>query len=323
MLLVKKKPPIPTSLFNLYWYFAAERQSIFFKKLQDSPAPWTDDPILLKYRFTNAYRASDRTSQYLIRNIISPNDTIENSFFKIILFKTFNKIETWDKLTKSLNKVDYSGYSFKKYDDILSQIMTSGSSIYSAAYIMPSPNFGYKKKHQNHLSLIEHMMKSELVYQLTESKSMGEAYKLLLNNPGIGEFLAFQYIIDLNYSTILNFSEMSFVLAGPGARDGIRKCFSHLNDWSDSDIIRMVAETQREEFERREISFKTLWGRDLQLIDCQNLFCEISKYSRISHPEIRGSNNRKKIKQKYQPNSQPIAQPLYPEKWGLSVGDIK
>ena len=38
-------------------------------------------------------------------------------------------------------------------------------------------------------------------------------------------FLAYQYLIDLNYAAGLGFSEMDFVVPGPGARDGIRKCF--------------------------------------------------------------------------------------------------
>ena len=40
----------------------------------------------------------------------------------------------------------------------------------------------------------------------------------------MGDFLAFQLLIDLNYSNLTDFSEMDFVVAGPGARDGIRKC---------------------------------------------------------------------------------------------------
>ena len=41
----------------------------------------------------------------------------------------------------------------------------------------------------------------------------------------MGDFLAFQYVIDLNYSPLINFSEMDFVVPGPGARSGFRKCF--------------------------------------------------------------------------------------------------
>ena len=35
-----------------------------------APAPWTEDAILARYRFTNPWRASDRASQFLIRDVI-------------------------------------------------------------------------------------------------------------------------------------------------------------------------------------------------------------------------------------------------------------
>ena len=60
----------PRPIYERYWYFAAERQEIFHNRLLGMPAPWTLDPILANYKFTNAYRASDRVSQYLIRHVI-------------------------------------------------------------------------------------------------------------------------------------------------------------------------------------------------------------------------------------------------------------
>ena len=57
-------------VYDLYWRFAAERQKIFFGRIEGTPPPWTTDDILQTYRFTNAYRASDRVSQFLIREVI-------------------------------------------------------------------------------------------------------------------------------------------------------------------------------------------------------------------------------------------------------------
>ena len=42
----KRRMPKPTPVFDLYWYFAAERQNIFFKKLKGEVYPWTHDEIL-------------------------------------------------------------------------------------------------------------------------------------------------------------------------------------------------------------------------------------------------------------------------------------
>lgn len=315
-------PAKPTVVFDTYWRFAVERQNIFFRKLRGQSPPWTDDPILGIFKFTNAYRASDRVSQYLIRRVIYRDDlpsSIEEVFFRIILFKLFNKIETWQLLEKAMGEIIYENYSFDEYDRVLSQAMQSGKSIYSAAYIMPSggKTFGYAVKHCNHLKLIEQMIIDELPKQLADASSMHRAFQLIRSYPTIGDFLAYQFVTDVNYSEITNFSEMDFVVPGPGAVDGIRKCFADRGGLNEPEIIKFMTERQEAEFERLGLQFQSLWGRPLQLIDCQNLFCEVDKYSRVYHPEISGKSGRTRIKQKYSANPQPIDY-WYPPKWNIN-----
>lgn len=193
--------------------------------------------------------------------------------------------------------------------------------IYSAAYIMASgrSRFGYERKHQNHLRLIELMIKEKVPYKLQHCKSMSEAYNLLHSYPTIGDFLAYQYVTDINYSTLTNFSEMEFVKAGPGAKDGIVKCFKDFGGYSFEDIIRLMAENQEQEFDRLNLDFKNLWGRNLQLIDCQNIFCEVDKYSRVAHPEIEGASNRTRIKQKFKGQQNESIEYFFPPKWGINI----
>lgn len=313
-------PAKPTKVFDTYWQFAAERQVVFFKKVKKLPAPWTKDPILEKYKFTNVYRASDRISQYLIKKVIyKGNPSPQEIFFRVMMFKTFNKIETWELLTNNLGSVSYSEYTFKAYDKVLGESMSNGKRIYSGAYIMTSgkSSFGYSKKYQNHLKLIELMMQDDVPSRIVELKSMKELFELLRSYPTIGDFLAYQYATDINYSQLTNFSESEFVMPGPGASDGIHKCFSDLGGLNEVDIIQLMADRQFDEFNRLGIDFLTLWGRPLQLIDCQNLFCEVGKYARVAHPKETGISKRKRIKQIYRPILTPIDY-WYPPKWKLN-----
>lgn len=315
-------PAKPTVVFDTYWRFAVERQNIFFKKLLGESIPWTKDPILSTFKFTNAYRASDRTSQYLIRHVIYREDlpsTPEEVFFRIILFKIFNKIETWQLLENTFGNIIYADYSFERYDKILTEAIDSSQRIYSAAYIMPSGGkiLGQTRKHRHHLKLIEQMMADELPKKLTDARSMERGFKLLRKYPTIGDFLAYQFITDINYSEITNFDEMSFVVPGPGALDGIRKCFTDLGGLDEPEIIKRMADNQESEFERLGLDFKSLFGRPLQLIDCQNLFCEVDKYARREHPNISGISGRTRIKQKYAGNEEPIDY-WYPPKWKIN-----
>jgi thymidylate kinase len=318
--IIRWHPLVPTAAFHTYWRFAVERQEIFFRRMNQKYPPFTDDGVLRAHKFTNAYRASDRVSQYLIRNVIYNDDQdMDEVFFRIMLFKTFNKIETWQLLTNTLGHISFREISAESIDHVLTGAMKRGDSIYSGAYIMPSggSSFGQSLKHRNHLALIFKMMNDEIPKKICDTKSMEEVFDLLKSYPMIGSFLAFQYAIDINYSTMTNFDEGSFVVAGPGAKDGIKKCFSDSGGRSESDIIKLMAERQEEEFQKLGLKFKSLWGRPLQLIDCQNLFCEVDKYSRIAHPEIIGLSGRKKIKQKFKPIDNCISF-FYPPKWGIN-----
>ena len=313
-------PARPAVVYETYWRFAAERQEMFFRKIEGLPAPWTSDPILARHKFTNAYRASDRVSQYLIRNVIyAGNQSPEEVFFRTILFKLFNRIETWEMLQDRLKIVSQAEYSFQQYDSVLSEALAEGKRIYSAAYMMPSgrSSFGHAQKHRNHLTLLERMMEDEAPRRIAEASSMAQAFDMLRSYPTIGDFLAYQFVTDLNYSDLTDFSEMEFVVPGPGALDGIRKCFTDLGGLNDADIIRLVTESQEGEFERLGLKFRTLGGRLLQLIDCQNLFCEVSKYARVKHPEVKGTSKRTRIKQRYRPSANPIDY-WYPPKWRIN-----
>ena len=316
----KLSPAVPTVVYDRYWRFAIERQEVFFRKIDGRPSPWTDDEIIRRHKFTNAYRASDRVSQYLIQHVIYEGEkTPEEVFFRTILFKLFNKIETWKLLNAKLGTVSYDEYSFSRYDEILATALSSGIPIYSAAYIMPSgkTSFGHSQKHRNHLLLLEKMMEDGVPRKIGEALNMRQAFELLRSYSTIGSFLAYQFVTDLNYGTVTDFSEMEFVIPGPGALDGIHKCFADLGGLNERDIIRVVTDRQEQEFERLGLNFRSLWGRRLQLIDCQNLFCEVSKYARLKHPEFKGVNKRTRIKQIYRPTEEPIKY-WYPPKWRIN-----
>ena len=103
-------------IYDLYWYFAYERQNIFLKKISGSNPPWTDDKILQEYKFCNSYRVNDRVSQYLLKNVIYNGKTYskEDMIFRIVLFKLFNKETTWELLMKNFDDITLETFDFKK-----------------------------------------------------------------------------------------------------------------------------------------------------------------------------------------------------------------
>ena len=313
----------PTEVYDTYWRFAAERQAVYFRRMTQPYGPWSDDGIINEYRFTNAYRVADRVSQYLVRHVQydpARPQTPAEVFFRTILFKLFNRIETWEALERDLGPISSVTTPLDRISEVLDHQVGRGARIYSAAYIMPSPAFGHHRKHENHLAMLDRMMQDGLPGQLASALSLKSAYEMILLYPGIGPFLAFQYCIDLNYSTLMNFNEADFVVAGPGALDGIAKCFHNAQSQDPTAIIHSMAERQDDEFDRLDLRFDGLFGRPLQPIDCQNVFCEVSKYARLAHPEVPGNSGRKRIKQRYKPNAPASAEPpFFPPKWHLDT----
>jgi hypothetical protein len=306
-----------TPVFDTYWRFASARQAIYEARLRQEDGPWTEDPILTNFRFTNCYRASDRVSQFMIQRVIYQGDqSAEETTFRVLLFKFFNRISTWELLEAEFGELR-SNVSLEQIDDVLSDAFARGERLYSAAYVIPPPRMGATRKHTNHLRLLRKMMDADVAARLEEAMTMAHAYRLLRSFPSMGDFLAFQMLIDLNYSTLLAFSEMDFVVAGPGARDGIRKCFGAESSGIEEHIIQYMADTQHEHFARLGLPFAGLGGRALQLIDCQNLFCEVDKYARVAHPDVRGVSGRSRIKQKFAPQPGHVTA-WFPPKWGIN-----
>jgi alpha-glutamyl/putrescinyl thymine pyrophosphorylase clade 1 len=309
----------PTAVFDTYWRFAARRQQVYQARLRGDPPPWTTDSIIASHRFTNCYRAADRVSQYLISEVIyRGSQDADEVLFRILLFKFFNRISTWRLLHSALGELTWLRFRVDRYDEVITEAMSRGERIYSAAYVIPPPSLGARRKHTNHLLLLQQMMRDGLHTRLRASASMAEAFEVLLTYPAIADFLAYQFLIDINYSTLINFDEMDFVVPGPGAQDGIRKCFGPATKGIEADLIRYMSDTQEEHFTRLGLSFPSLNGRRLQLIDCQNLFCEVDKYARVAHPKITGYSGRTRIKRRYAPDDAALTA-WFPPKWGINA----
>lgn len=306
-------------IYDLYWYFAYERQNIFWKKLKGANSPWTTDEILQQYKFCNSYRVNDRVSQYLLKKVIyttkkySKQDTI----FRIVLFKLFNKESTWELLEDNIGDITLKSFQIDRYSNVLNKALHENIKIYNDAYISCANKvFGYDRKHDNHLRLINKMFVIDKMQdKIIKCKSMEEAFNIIKSYPLIGNFMAYQLITDINYSEVVNFSEMEFTVAGPGSERGIKKCFISTGDLSKEDIIKYMCENQEKEFRRLGLDFKKIGDRPLQYIDCQNIFCELDKYCRQAVPNL--TSNRIKIKKKYISKETKIEY-IYPEKWNIN-----
>jgi hypothetical protein len=313
-------PTVRRHVFDTYWRFAAERQRIFALRAEAHPGPWTDDPILRRFKFCNTFRASDRVSQYLISRVIYSADARdlppEDVFLRIVLFRLFSKESTWEALEQATGGVRRETLDVERLGVLLDDLRQR-QPIYTAAFILAAHDaYGHRIKHRNHLELVKRMFApGGLGADLGAARTLEGMYDALRAWPMIGPFMGYQLAIDLNYSEHFAFDEDEFTVPGPGAARGLRKVFTDFGGETPQQLIMRMVDTQEEEFARLQLPWVGLFGRRLHAIDCQGLFCETDKYSRAAFPELQ--SERVRIKQEFRV-PKPSLELFYPPKWAIN-----
>ena len=111
-------------------------------------------------------------------------------------------------------------------------------------------------------------------------------------------------------------------MAGPQAREGVAQLRG--KSVNAQDVIAEMRDIQHREFSRLGIPFNNLFGRDLTMIDCQNLFCEFTKYIKLSGRVAAGGlvynkDSAKKRFRKYEPSMRGPLKLWFPNKWGINL----
>lgn len=317
-----KRPPVPRAgVYELYWQFAAKRQAAFERRMAGLPGPWSEDDVLQRYKFCNVFRAADRVSQYMIKDVayMEEGDFADRAL-RIVAFRTFSNMATWEgvkaELGRELRLADLESGQFER---ALETVKAENGGLYTGAFILcANKAYGFDEKHRNHVALWTEMFgPGRLAQRLEAAKDLETVVKLLEGFPLMGPFMAYQTAIDLNYSTLLDFDEDDYTQAGPGALRGLKKAFESLEDYTPAEAILWMVERQEAEFARLGLAFNGLYGRRLHAIDCQGLFCELDKYCRVARPEL--ASARKQMKAKFSPKAG-LPGLFFPPKWGLVVG---
>jgi len=318
---MSKRDPTPRDgAYQLYWYFASERHRVFECRVKGMSYPWTGDNIINKYKFCCVFRAADRVSQYMIRDVVY-NDHVDNPedrLFQIVMFRTFSRISTWESILKYLGRPpSIENLADGSLLNALEHAKEVNGGLYTSAFILCANDaYGRKLKHLNHVELFMHMFVYEKMGEkLLEAKSLQRVYAILHEYPLMGDFMSYQTAIDLNYSEYINFSENDFTQPGPGAVRGLKKVFIDLGDYTPDEIISWMVENQESQFMKYSLPPASLWGRRLHAIDCQGLFCETDKYCREALPGL--TSERTRIKAKYTQSDTSINL-YFPPKWKIN-----
>jgi hypothetical protein len=267
-------------------YFIWEREAIRLAKENGHPAPWTADPVLAKYKFTNIRRRDDRGSQWVIKHLIQPNENRLDLWFTLLVARLVNWPPTLQALLRAgVLPCSPAGFDAARFEAVLEGLRASGAKVYSGAYMLyPTKNPGVNKAHTvaKYIigSVVQHSpnIHNELWRDDLEPGGSIERFVAALSECfGISTFMAGQVAADLTYGSGLNEASdiYSYAPMGPGSQRGLNYLQGRapFATWK-SGMFTLTLQGINEAV-ARELDIT-----DLTLHDVQNCMCEYSKYCR-------------------------------------------
>ena len=325
----------PNPNFAYYLYWQKERMDIFWRRYFGQEPPYTMDSILQEFKFTNVYRILDRSSQYLVKEVIynGRKYTREGMFWRIMLFKHFNLPGTWDYITEKLGDID-ENTPLGEVSRVVLEYEKEGGKPYSNAYMMTAAFLSGEKgkyvhlkgngwkKYQYYFYVFEKELTKDYVKALLDSTSPEMFLNGLRNVTSFGDFISYQIIQDLCYSEVFDFDLNTFCLAGVGTIRGIQRTFDIEGKVDYGEIViwtHQNLERLREEYSdllEVDLKFNGIPGLPLKVPDCSNIFCETFKYIKGVSPSDK--DGEKRIKNFFTPSPKKIEY-VFPPKWDVKI----
>lgn len=240
-----------------FFNFMTERQNIWIKRnLLKMPQPWTKDEFLKNYSFTNVYRELDRSSQYLIKNVISnPKYSLEDIVFQILVYRYFNKPDCFEDGHVQLTTL--RGFNAAKMHWEVIKCRKKYYNPWHSAYMSnlvwaeKEPFEGEMFKDHAYCRQLFPIFKAitpELCQMLKKGKQPVEIMKFLERLPSISGFISHEFYLDFCYINKyhpyykVNFDENTYTNVGPGASLGIRLICPSLAPKDQKEAIYMLSE---------------------------------------------------------------------------------
>lgn len=288
--------------FELFWYWVNERHAIYLRRQAGEPWPWTNDPILQEYKFTNVFRELDRGTVWYRENIREPYADHPRLFSNTCFYRQFNRWQTAEHIGYLIDPEQElaRGYttweraSRKGHGQIwwpehvegrLRELAATGQPLFTGAHMMTGiigAKMGHDKTWQT-VYVVDQIWQNEHLYAPQPGDTLQSAFNRLVKATGFGAFLAYEVISDLRWTRYLNEASdiMTWANPGPGAVRGINRT----NGW---ELGKRAVSNDRYVQEMRYLldvspSYLEDYVPALEMRDIEHSLCEFDKYSRVFH----------------------------------------
>lgn len=260
--------------FEEFTTFVIERHRIYRRRLAGDPSPWTADPILRDYKFTNVYRELDRVTVWIREHWREPFAKEPYLFHAMVIARLVNHPDTLDSLPVPGN------WNKKRFLQTMHERQDAGLNTFNAAYIVSTGGLSLNKADYLAEYVLDPMWKDRERLQPKKGQTLASYYELLMQHTGMGGFIAAQIVADLKYVEPLSDARdwWTFVASGPGSRKGMSYLlgFSPTMKWKEHEWREALAELM-------VLVTPVVKENDMPRLhaqDLQNCLCEFSKWSR-------------------------------------------
>lgn len=277
-----------TTPMDRFVYYLRERLAIHARRACGEPPPWTADPILRTYRFTNVKREWDRTTQWLLKHWYRPRPEHPHAGVACALARFFN-------YTPTLQALGYPyRVSWKDMRATLGVRRRAKERIFTQAYLVVGGTLKGESRIDSVLRFVRGPYHDGVLSK--HYQDPWTLYERLRTYPGWGPFLSQEVILDCAYTAVLTADMRKFAVAGPGALRGLNRIHGRPVQQRQS-----LGSAYREMYELWQILQKDkVLARALQPLtvhDVEFNLCEFDKFERAFWHEGRP-------KQLYHPRSQ-------------------
>lgn len=267
--------------------------------------PWTEDPILRTQHFTNMYRILDPGTVFIVNALLEEESipSIDKGFGVLIYRLMASNENSFQFLLDQFSDQIFTNWNRQGFEFGLKSYREQGNKPFGGAYMVNAYHMiGHSKDKIENVGAIFDPLAKDWQYlwdnQLTFYEDMESSHDLLTQIPGIGNFIAYQSLVDLSYPVdkeakgILGFDPNQWASAGPGAKRGLKILLEPGSTLSELSAMTILRESQEDEFKRLDLSFPWLKrGAKRELLslpDIQNTQCEFFKYWRSLQGGKRG-----------------------------------
>ncbi len=222
--------------YKRFLHWITERHTIYLRRQAGQDKPWTDDPILQQYFFTNPYRENDKVTVWFRENIRNPlseryveattchaGGTWEDEArlpWATVAFRWFNYISTGIALRENGMFDQWDGNRVKR---ILHEREKLGFQVFTGAYMIKIENA--RSKIDSCCDQITFLWnrRREFHDQLARCTTLEAGWRVIKCIHYIGPFMAYEVISDLRHTPMFNKATdiMTWCNLGPGAIRGL------------------------------------------------------------------------------------------------------